>query len=163
MLAAGEQSAVDGTARLADGARQLDDGAGELEDGARTASDGAATLASELDKGAGKIPNPDDAQKNSLSKVIADPVAVSDVSQAKAASYGAGLAPFFLTLALWIGVFMLVQAMRPITQRALASNARHGRSPSAAGCHSLPFQSSRPRCSPSWWTWAWASSQPTRC
>jgi putative membrane protein len=26
-------------------------------------------------------------------------------------------------LALWIGVFMLVQAMRPITQRALASNA----------------------------------------
>jgi putative membrane protein len=122
-LAAGEQSAVDGTARLADGARQLDDGAAQLEDGARTASDGAATLASELDKGAGKIPNPDDAQKNSLSKVIADPVAVSDVSQAKAASYGAGLAPFFLTLALWIGVFMLVQAMRPITQRALASNA----------------------------------------
>ena len=95
----------------------------QLEDGARTASDGAATLASELDKGAGKIPNPDDAQKNSLSKVIADPVAVSNVSQAKAASYGAGLAPFFLTLALWIGVFMLVQAMRPITQRALASNA----------------------------------------
>ena len=122
-LAAGEQSAVDGTARLADGARQLDDGAAQLEDGARTASDGAATLASELDKGAGKIPNPDDAQKNSLSKVIADPVAVSDVSQAKAASYGAGLAPFFLALALWIGVFMLVQAMRPITQRALASNA----------------------------------------
>ena len=55
--------------------------------------------------------------------MIADPVAVSDVSQAKAASYGAGLAPFFLTLALWIGVFMLVQAMRPVTQRALASNA----------------------------------------
>ena len=62
-------------------------------------------------------------RKKRLSKVIADPVAVSDVSQAKAASYGAGLAPFFLTLALWIGVFMLVQAMRPITQRALASNA----------------------------------------
>jgi putative membrane protein len=50
-------------------------------------------------------------------------VAVSNVSQAKAGSYGAGLAPFFLTLALWIGVFMLVQAMRPVTQRALASNA----------------------------------------
>jgi putative membrane protein len=54
---------------------------------------------------------------------MADPVAVSNISQAKAGSYGAGLAPFFLTLAMWIGIFMLVQAMRPITQRALASNA----------------------------------------
>jgi putative membrane protein len=54
---------------------------------------------------------------------MSDPVAVSNVSQAKAGSYGAGLAPFFMTLALWIGIFMLVQAMRPITQRALASNA----------------------------------------
>lgn len=122
-LAAGQQSAVDGAARLAEGAQKLDAGAAQLEDGAATAADGAGTLASELAKGAGQIPNPDDTQKSSLSKVIADPVAVSNVSQAKANSYGAGLAPFFLTLALWIGVFMLIQAMRPITQRALASNA----------------------------------------
>ena len=122
-LAAGEQSAVDGSAQLAEGARTLDDGAAQLEDGAATAAGGAGTLAAELAKGAGQVPNPDDAQKNSLSKVMADPVAVSNVSQAKAGSYGAGLAPFFLTLALWIGIFMLIQAMRPITQRALASNA----------------------------------------
>ena len=110
-------------ARLVQGAQKLDDGAAQLESGAATASDGAGTLAAELAQGAGKIPNPDDAQKNSLSKVMADPVAVSNVSQAKAGSYGAGLAPFFLTLALWIGIFMLIQAMRPVTQRALASNA----------------------------------------
>jgi putative membrane protein len=122
-LAAGQQSALDGAARLSEGAWKLDDGAARLESGAATATDGAATLASELAKGAGQIPNPNDAQKGSLSKVIADPVAVSNVSQAKANSYGAGLAPFFLTLALWIGIFMLIQAMRPITQRALASNA----------------------------------------
>ena len=122
-LAAGEQRAVDGSAQLAEGARTLDDGAAQLEDGAATAAGGAGTLAAELAKGAGQVPNPDDAQKNSLSKVMADPVAVSNVSQAKAGSYGAGLAPFFLTLALWIGIFMLIQAMRPITQRALASNA----------------------------------------
>jgi putative membrane protein len=122
-LATGQQSALDGAARLSEGAWKLDDGAARLESGAATASDGAGTLASELAKGAGQIPNPNDAQKGSLSKVIADPVAVSNVSQAKANSYGAGLAPFFLTLALWIGIFMLIQAMRPITQRALASNA----------------------------------------
>ncbi|MFE4194525.1 YhgE/Pip family protein [Paenarthrobacter sp. NPDC056912] len=122
-LAAGQQTALDGAAKLDDGARQLDDGASQLASGAVTASDGSHTLATELAKGAGDIPNPNDEQKSNVSKVIADPVAVDNVSQAKAGSYGAGLAPFFLTLALWIGVFMLVQAMRPITQRALASNA----------------------------------------
>ena len=122
-LATGGQAALDGTAGLAEGARKLDAGAAQLASGAATAADGSRSLADELGKGAGQVPNPDDAQKSNLSRVMADPVAVSNVSQAKADSYGAGLAPFFLTLALWIGVFMLVQVMRPITQRALASNA----------------------------------------
>ncbi|MDZ4351329.1 MAG: YhgE/Pip family protein [Arthrobacter sp.] len=122
-LAAGQQGALDGAARLSEGAQKLDGGAARLKSGAATAADGAASLAGELAKGAGQVPNPNDTQKDSLAKVMADPVAVSNVSQAKAGSYGAGLAPFFLTLALWIGVFMLIQAMRPVTQRALASNA----------------------------------------
>ena len=122
-LAAGEQSAVDGAAGLADGARKVDAGAAQLADGAGQAATGSRALSDEIGKGAGQVPNPDDAQKSNLSQVMADPVAVSNVSQAKAGSYGAGLAPFFLTLAMWIGIFMLVQAMRPITQRALASNA----------------------------------------
>lgn len=122
-LAAGGEAAVSGTASLVDGAKKLDDGAAQLETGAHSAADGSTTMADELAKGAGKVPNPDGQQKENLSGVIADPISVSNVSQAKADSYGAGLAPFFLTLALWIGVFMLVQAMRPVTQRALASNA----------------------------------------
>ncbi|KNH16628.1 ABC transporter [Arthrobacter sp. ZBG10] len=122
-LATGEQTAVDGTGSLVAGAGKLDDGAAQLAAGAGTAADGSRTLADEIGKGAGQVPNPDDTQKSNLSRVIADPVSVSNVSQAKAGSYGAGLAPFFLTLAMWIGIFMLVQAMRPITQRALASNA----------------------------------------
>lgn len=122
-LATGEQTAVDGTGSLVAGVGKLDDGAAQLAAGAGTAADGSRTLADEIGKGAGQVPNPDDTQKSNLSRVIADPVSVSNVSQAKAGSYGAGLAPFFLTLAMWIGIFMLVQAMRPITQRALASNA----------------------------------------
>ncbi|WP_432245596.1 YhgE/Pip family protein [Arthrobacter sp. G.S.26] len=122
-LATGEQTAVDGTGSLVAGAGKLDDGAAQLAAGAGTAADGSRTLADEIGEGAGQVPNPDDTQKSNLSRVIADPVSVSNVSQAKAGSYGAGLAPFFLTLAMWIGIFMLVQAMRPITQRALASNA----------------------------------------
>ncbi|MFX1821572.1 YhgE/Pip domain-containing protein [Pseudarthrobacter sp. CC4] len=122
-LATGEQAALDAAGRLADGASSVDAGAAQLMNGAGTAAGGSRTLADEIGKGAGQVPNPDDAQKSNISRVMADPVAVSNVSQAKAESYGAGLAPFFLALALWIGIFMLVQAMRPITQRALASNA----------------------------------------
>ncbi|PNI08540.1 ABC transporter [Arthrobacter sp. AFG7.2] len=122
-LATGEQAALDGSGRLADGSQRLEGGAAQLAAGAGTAAEGSRTLADEIGNGAGQVPNPNDAQRSNLSRVMADPVAVSNVSQAKAGSYGAGLAPFFLTLALWIGIFMLIQAMRPITQRALASNA----------------------------------------
>lgn len=122
-LAAGQQKALDGSKQLATGAQSLDDGAAKLDDGASRLSGGAGELSSQLAKGAGQVPNPTEAQKASASRVISDPVGVDSLSQAKASTYGAGLAPFFLVLALWIGAFMLVQAMRPITTRALASNA----------------------------------------
>ncbi|MDQ6739970.1 MAG: YhgE/Pip family protein, partial [Actinomycetota bacterium] len=122
-LAATQQTVFDGANQLAAGAKTLDEGAAGLDDGAKKLSDGATTLADSLAQGAGRVPNPNDAQKANAAKVISDPIAVNSLSQAQAANYGSGLAPFFLVLALWIGAFMLVQAMRPITQRALASNA----------------------------------------
>ncbi|MDP5226647.1 MULTISPECIES: YhgE/Pip domain-containing protein [Arthrobacter] len=122
-LAAGEQSAYDGAVQLSDGASKLDAGAAKLQDGTATAASGAKELATKLAEGSGQIPNPDATQRDSVSKVMSDPVAVDKLAQTKATTYGAGLAPFFLSLSLWIGAFMLVQAMRPLTQRALASNA----------------------------------------
>ncbi|WP_026556818.1 YhgE/Pip family protein [Arthrobacter sp. 35W] len=122
-LAAGQDTALDGANQLAAGAHKLDAGAGDLSNGAGALSDGAAELASQLGAGASSVPNPNDAQKNIASSVIASPIKVSNTSLATAANYGSGLAPFFLVLALWIGAFMLVQAMRPLTTRALASNA----------------------------------------
>lgn len=122
-LASSEQQAVAGTNKLADGAKTLDDGAAKLDEGATKLADGANTLATQLGQGVNQIPNPNDATKASASKVIGDPITVNSLAQTKAANYGAGLAPFFLVLALWVGAFMLMQAMRPLTQRALASNA----------------------------------------
>jgi len=49
-------------------------------------------------------------------------VALDNVKQTAAQSYGAGLAPFFMTLATYMGVLVLTQVMRPITKRALLSN-----------------------------------------
>jgi putative membrane protein len=122
-LVDGQNSALDGANALADGAKKLNSGAGELKSGSAKLSAGAADLAKQLDKGAGAVPNPSSKDQANAAGVIANPIQVKSISQAQAANYGSGLAPFFLVLALWIGAFMLVQAMRPLTRRALASNA----------------------------------------
>ncbi|GAA4660785.1 YhgE/Pip family protein [Arthrobacter cryoconiti] len=122
-LSIGQGSALDGANELAAGAKKLNSGAGDLNDGAAKLSTGATELSTQLQNGAGSVPNPSDKSKQNAAGVIADPIRVDSLSQAKAANYGSGLAPFFLVLALWIGAFMLVQAMRPLTLRALASNA----------------------------------------
>ncbi|WP_343319193.1 YhgE/Pip domain-containing protein [Arthrobacter sp. TMP15] len=122
-LAQGQLSAQDGAAQLAAGAKKLDTGAGDLAAGSSKLAAGASELSTQLRNGAGSVPDPNDKEKENAAGVIADPIRVNSVSQAQAANYGAGLAPFFLVLALWIGAFMLVQVMRPLTVRALASNA----------------------------------------
>ncbi|KAD3456075.1 ABC transporter [Arthrobacter yangruifuii] len=122
-LAVGEQQALDGSRELAAGAETAAAGAGTLQDGLGQLRDGASELSQKLTDGAGGVPHPNDKERTTASTVIADPLTVSTVNQAEAGSYGAGLAPYFLTLAMWVGIFMLAQAMRPISLRALASNA----------------------------------------
>ncbi|MFC8303838.1 YhgE/Pip family protein [Specibacter sp. NPDC057265] len=122
-LADGQNSALDGANQLAAGATKLDTGAADLSAGTGKLSTGAGELSEQLRSGAGSVPDPNDKDKQNAAGVIADPIRVDSVSQAQAGNYGAGLAPFFLVLALWIGAFMLMQAMRPLTVRALASNA----------------------------------------
>ncbi|MEB3372300.1 YhgE/Pip domain-containing protein [Saccharopolyspora mangrovi] len=117
----GEQQAVAGTSKLADGADQLVGGTRQLYDGSGQLADGSTTLASELGKGAGDIPNPDDKTRQATADTIGDPVAVDTQAQVKADTYGAGLAPYFMGLALWVGGFVLFLLMRPMSNRALAA------------------------------------------
>ena len=142
-LAAGQQSALSGATEAANGASQLDqgagtllegtgslrsalvqlsDGVGELSAGTDDLQDGSDELATGLHDGTGKVPNPDENASQKLADVMGDPVAVSNHKQAEAQAYGEGLAPFFLTLATFIGVLILTQVMRPMSKRALASN-----------------------------------------
>jgi len=142
-LAAGEKSALAGTSQAAGGAKALDEGAGtlvqgtdalhgglvklsdgvgDLSKGAGQLEDGSSQLSSGLVDGVKQVPNPDQKTSDQLADVIGSPVALDNVKQAEAQSYGAGLAPFFMTLATYIGVLVLTQVMRPITKRALLSN-----------------------------------------
>ena len=68
------------------------------------------------------VPNLSDGVRTRTAKTIADPVAVDRHSDAEAASYGAGLAPFFMALACWIGGYVLFLLVRPLSKRAMANN-----------------------------------------
>ncbi|GAA5226120.1 YhgE/Pip family protein [Paeniglutamicibacter antarcticus] len=122
-LSAGANTLHDGTGSLVSGVKDLGAGVGDLGSGATELQDGAGELSTKLADGTDEVPNPNASTRDQISSVIGDPVDITRTDQAKASVYGEGLAPFFMTLAIWIGAFMLVQIMRPITKRALASNA----------------------------------------
>jgi len=113
-LRAGQHTAYDGATALASGAHTLDGGLGELGTGAHQLADG-------LRDGLRSIPDPSAEQRRAVAQTLGNPVGVHDVSQASAADYGAGLAPFFMSLALWIGGFVLFTRVRPLSTRALAA------------------------------------------
>ncbi|GLZ36744.1 YhgE/Pip domain-containing protein [Actinokineospora sp. NBRC 105648] len=134
-LTDGIAKAADGSRQLAAGAVQLRDGAAQLRDGERTAvegtdklaagtktlADGTVRLRDGLVSGLDQIPHPDDATRDATAQAIGDPVSVRTVGENSAGSYGAGLAPFFLGLATWIGAFVLFLLVRPLSARALAA------------------------------------------
>ncbi|HET9139749.1 YhgE/Pip family protein [Actinophytocola sp.] len=127
-LAAAAPALAGGAARAAAGAGELNAGAVRLRDGERAAVAGANDLAGGtvqlrdgLTSGLDQIPHPDEATRDATARTIGDPLAISSVADARAGSYGAGLAPFFLGLATWIGAFVLFLVLRPLSSRALAA------------------------------------------
>lgn len=110
----------DGAAQVASGNAQLRDGALSLRDGEQKLVDGANQLRDGLNAGVEQIPNPDDPTRHATADTIGDPVNVRGVSQTSAGTYGAGLAPFFLGLATWIGAFVLFLLLKPLSKRGLA-------------------------------------------
>ena len=113
-LKAGQQTAYDGATQLAAGAAKLDSGLGDLATGAAKLRDG-------LSAGLRSIPDPSADQRKAVAQTLGNPVGVKGLSQAAAADYGAGLAPFFMSLALWIGGFVLFTRIRPMSNRAIVA------------------------------------------
>jgi len=125
-----------GLIQLSDGADQLSDGAGQLADGTHRLHDGADQLATGLHQGEAQMPSWTDQQRTSAAHAMATPVETKFTYSHEAPTFGTGLAPFFLPLALFIGalvIWMLLNALqiRPIINglsplRAVMSSYRHG-------------------------------------
>ena len=136
-LADGEKEAVDGQNKLHDGATTLQDGSsqladgtgklnsstGQIADGTGQLKDGTGQLSTGLQNGTRQIPNLNAEQQKDVASVMSAPVDLEHSSLANGRNYGEGMGPFFMCLALWIGGLMLVQTLRPLNNRALASKA----------------------------------------
>ncbi|GAA2499783.1 YhgE/Pip domain-containing protein [Terrabacter carboxydivorans] len=123
-LRTGADQLATGADKAATGADSLASGATSLASGLDALSKGAIDLHAGLVKGRDSIPDPNDAQRKAMAQTIGNPVGVSTGSLSSAGSYGAGLAPLFMSLALWIGAYVLFLFVRPLSPRALATSQR---------------------------------------
>ena len=134
-LSAGARQVADGAAQLsdasgqlasgaseaADGATQLHSGAGDLRGGIDQLHSGAVELREGLDDGVAQIPDSSDEQIREQAATIAAPVETNSESVTAAGTYGAGLAPFFVALAAWIGIYALMLIIKPFSTRAVTA------------------------------------------
>jgi putative membrane protein len=130
-LSGGIGTAADGAADLATGADQASAGADTLADGLGRLRDGTTTLRDGLASGLNQIPASDADSRSTEAAAIADPLGVSKDALTSAGTYGAGLAPFFLSLAAWIGMYALFLIVRPLSRRAMTAGARPWRTAAA--------------------------------
>ena len=119
----GATTLQDGSSQLADGTGKLNSSTGQIADGAGQLKDGTGQLSTGLHNGTRQIPNLNEEQQKDVASVMSSPVDLEHSSLANGRNYGEGMGPFFMCLALWIGGLMLVQTLRPLNNRALASKA----------------------------------------
>ena len=119
----GATTLQDGSSQLADGTGKLNSSTGQIADGTEQLKDGTGQLSAGLQNGTRQIPNLNEEQQKDVASVMSSPVDLEHSSLANGRNYGEGMGPFFMCLALWIGGLMLVQTLRPLNNRALASKA----------------------------------------
>lgn len=122
-LASGTTTLASGADKLAAGTSELADGAGQVADGSDQLGDGTQTLADALAGGADAIPDDDTSLRSDRAEVISAPVTVESDDIALAEGFGEGFAPFFLSLALFVGSLITWLLLRPLPARALATRA----------------------------------------
>ncbi|MBT2502697.1 YhgE/Pip domain-containing protein [Curtobacterium sp. ISL-83] len=120
-LAAAAPALSSGASQLSTGAASADQGAKSLASGLTKLQSGSSELATKLDQGRTKIPASTADTRSAQASVISDPVKVGTDDIAKASNYGAGLAPFFISLAAWIGMYALFLILKPISKRAITA------------------------------------------
>ncbi|MED1565063.1 YhgE/Pip domain-containing protein [Bacillus paramycoides] len=100
----GFTSLQQGVNHLASGGTELNNGAGKLTDGLVKLDDGAKELSTKLGEGAEKMANVrNDDARNAM---FSEPVQLVKSTVSDVPNYGSGIAPYFLSLAFYVGGIM---------------------------------------------------------
>ncbi|RFU60130.1 YhgE/Pip domain-containing protein [Bacillus sp. V59.32b] len=119
-LTNGTSQLSEGSANLAEGMDKLKDGSNELSNGMNELSDGAKELSDKLKDGAddaGDVKANDD-----VYDMFAKPVDVKEARLNEVPNYGTALAPYFLSLSLYVGGLVLT-IIFPLRNPAISPNS----------------------------------------
>jgi putative membrane protein len=100
----GFSSLHDGITRLENGGKQLDNGADKLTDGLVQLTDGSNELSTKLNEAAQKTSSVHN--NDALTSMFAEPVKLVKSTVSDVPNYGTGIAPYFLSLAFYVGGIM---------------------------------------------------------
>lgn len=104
----GTGQAYNGSVKLTNGISQLADGSQQLTNGLNEAKNGAIVLNNKLAEGSQEIKEKLDEEKvDELVEVINQPIIIKNISVDTNVNYGSALAPYFISLALWMGALMM--------------------------------------------------------
>lgn len=115
-LNSGVNEAAQGSAKIVNGSNQLNSGAKKLSDNTPKLVDGTKKLHDGLK----------DAQKSGKvngivqkSKMMSAPVSLEEHEYSHVENYGTGFAPYFISIALWVGALMATFVLRVMDRRAI--------------------------------------------
>ncbi|MDR3225757.1 MAG: YhgE/Pip domain-containing protein [Clostridiales Family XIII bacterium] len=120
--AAGMKTLSEAVPDLTKAISALDQGVHELSDGLEKIKSGEKKLADNLSLGYKQIPALSDAQRKNVADVVGLPLEITNISQATAAGYAEGLAPFFIALSAWVGAYALFVLVKPFETEDLNSS-----------------------------------------
>ncbi|MFU0513257.1 YhgE/Pip family protein [Gardnerella greenwoodii] len=115
-LNSGVNEAAQGSSKIVNGSNQLNSGVKKLSDNTPKLVDGAKKLHDGLKDAqkSGKINNI--VQK---SKMMSAPVSLEEHEYSHVENYGTGFAPYFISIALWVGALMATFVLRVMDRRAI--------------------------------------------
>ena len=123
-LKTGAADVATGASQVADAAATAETGAGDLAGGLTRLQDGADTLATSLTTAAESVPSTNPAEDADNAEAYGSPVTIAEDNLHPAETYGRGLAPFFIAIALWVFGLMAYLVLRTVNNRALAGPLR---------------------------------------
>lgn len=119
----GISTAAQKTGELSDGLKQLSNGSSTLSDGLKDAKDGVNKLGNGLSNGYDKMNENLKFNSENMSEFVSNPVSLKDNSINDVKHYGEGLAPYFVSLSLWLGA-MFINLILSITKSLKVVNNR---------------------------------------